>query len=273
VEETIRPATDADLAGIAVQEAVVLGLLHAHYGTPELGRDESDLHLMQRLLDDRAVRPEQTRELECLGTVLGQVFASTTPLRWITVEYAGKRQLALQYPGTTVIVFPGSMILKRVQDGRGIDVDELYHSVVEQVGRMKDDPEYQRDPNWSSPVGDPDQLDLVAARHDGGVDLILVASRPLDNGPQTRGVVCRKLRNYCLYVASQDFADEFGLPSPERTRIVVRMPAEPPAEIVSLLAGLHAESGAPAGLEVEVEEGTPAERRKDNPSSTPDPRA
>jgi hypothetical protein len=253
VEETIRPATEADLASIAAQEAVVLGMLRSRYGTPELGRDESDLHLMQRLLDERAVRPEQNRELECLGTVLGQVFASTTPLRWITVEYGGRRQLALQYPGTTVIVFPGSMILKRVQEGRVVDVDELFHSVVYQVGRMKDDPEYQRDPNWSSPVGDPDQLDLVATRYDGGIDLILVASRPLDTGPQTRGVVSRKLRNYCVYVASQDFADEFGIPSPERTRIIVRLPAEPHAEIASLLTRLHAECAVPARLVVEVE--------------------
>jgi hypothetical protein len=150
------------------------------------------------------------------------------------------------------------MILKRVQSGRATDVEEVYRSVVEQVERMKDDPEYQRDPSWSSPVGDPDLLDLVGAREDCGVDLVLVADRPLDNGPQTRAIVSRKLRNYCAYVASQQFADEFGSPCPERTCIIVRVPAEPPREIVSLLNRLHADSGTLARLVIEVEPGSEA---------------
>jgi hypothetical protein len=65
-------------------------------------------------------------------------------------------------------------------------------------------------------------------------------------------VLARKLHNYCLYVGSPDCAAEFGPPSPQRTRIVVNVPAPPPAEIVELLWRVHAESAAPARLEIEV---------------------
>ena len=98
----------------------------------------------QRLIDDKALRADQTAELQALGAVLGQVFAATTPLRWVVVEDQYGRDLALQYPNTTVIVFPMTMILKRVKDGRDVDIVPIYRTIAAQVEKMKDDPEYQR---------------------------------------------------------------------------------------------------------------------------------
>jgi len=99
---------------------------------------------VQRAIDDKLVRSEQTYDLQCLGVVLGQVFARQTPLKWVTVEDQFGRDLALQYPGTTVIVFPLTMISKRVEDGREIDVAAIYRTVAAHVEEMKDDPEYKR---------------------------------------------------------------------------------------------------------------------------------
>jgi len=100
--------------------------------------------LLQRLQDDKVLQSGQARELECVGIVFGQVLAAQTPLRWITVKVQGERVLALQYPNTTVIVFPGSMIAKRVNRGEEVEFVSLYRATVAQVERMKDDPEYKR---------------------------------------------------------------------------------------------------------------------------------
>jgi hypothetical protein len=145
VPQKISKLTDSDLARLAEQEASVTRLLNARYPEAKLKHDEDDLRWLQRLVDEKAVGPTQTYELQCLGAALGQVFATKTLLRWVVVEDESGRDLALEYPGTSVIVFPLTMISKRVEDGRDVDVIPLYRTVVAQVEKMKDDPEYKRE--------------------------------------------------------------------------------------------------------------------------------
>jgi len=144
MQQKITPPGDADLAQIAKQEATALQLLRSRYPDAKFDHGETDLKWLQRLVDDKALRREQTYELQCLGIVLGQVFAAQTPLRWVVVEDEFGRDLGLQYPNTTVIVFPLTMISKRVEDGRDVDVIPLFRTVAAQVEKIKDDLEHKR---------------------------------------------------------------------------------------------------------------------------------
>lgn len=144
MEQQITVLGESDLARLAEQEATTLRLLRSRYPEATLEHDESDLQWLQRLADEKALRPDQTYELQCLGVALGQVFAARTPLKWVVVEDEFGRDLALQYPKTSVIVFPMTMISKRVEDGRDVDVVPLYRTVAAQVEKMKDDLKYQR---------------------------------------------------------------------------------------------------------------------------------
>jgi hypothetical protein len=144
VRQKITSPVKADLDHLAEQEATVLRLLKSRYPDAALNHDEGDLNWLQRLVDDRALVPHQTYELQCLGEVLGQVFAAKTPLKWVVVEDEYGRDLALQYPNTSVIVFPITMISKRVEDGREVDVVPIYRTVASQVEKPKDETEYKR---------------------------------------------------------------------------------------------------------------------------------
>jgi hypothetical protein len=144
VPQKITKPTVSDLARLAEQEASVIRLLNARHPEAKLNHDEGDLRWLQRLVDEKAVGPAQTYELQCLGAALGQVFATKTPLTWVVVEDESGRDFALQYPGTSVIVFPLTMISKRLEDGRDVDLIPLYRTIVAQVEKIKDDPEYKR---------------------------------------------------------------------------------------------------------------------------------
>jgi hypothetical protein len=141
--QSIQPAAQTDRDGIAARASAVLGLLRSRYGDVHLRRTEDDLRLLQRLHDDGGLRAGQEQELEAVGIVLGEVLAARTPLVWITVEWQGERSLGLQYPGTTVIVFPGSMISKRVDRGERVEFESLFRATVAHVEQLKDDPEYK----------------------------------------------------------------------------------------------------------------------------------
>ena len=107
---------------------------------------------------------------------------------------------------------------------------------------------------WESPVGDPDQIDIICARRDGGVDLLLVCGRELDLSDQTMDVVASKLRNYCQYVKSDDFREEFGQPSEERVRIALRSDWELPQPIIDLVCEISEEEQPPAEIAIFYED-------------------
>jgi hypothetical protein len=133
VEQRISEPNAADLFRLSEQEAVTLRLLKSHYSDATLKHDENDLHWLQRLVDDKVVGPDQTYELQCLGASLGQVFVAETPLKWVVFEDEFGRDLALQHPKTSWIVFPMTMISKRVEDGEDIDIVQIYQAITDQI--------------------------------------------------------------------------------------------------------------------------------------------
>jgi uncharacterized protein DUF3806 len=121
------------------QEAVVLKLLQSRYGKDvALTHSKTDFPLLQKFIDEKALRPDQTYELQCLGIALGQVFAAETPLRWVMVEDEYGRDPALQYPDTTIILFPLTMISKRVEQGREVDVADIFRGTMDLVRQTKE---------------------------------------------------------------------------------------------------------------------------------------
>jgi hypothetical protein len=102
---------------------------------------------------------------------------------------------------------------------------------------------------WTSPVGDAFNLDIVTKRQDReGVDLLIVVARPLDASPRVADAVSRKFRNYCQFVSSQDFAQEFGRPTPERVRIGLHSPWTIPDDLMEQIVQIAAEEQPPAEI-------------------------
>lgn len=111
----------------------------------------------------------------------------------------------------------------------------------------------KRKPDRESPVGDPDQLDIVAKRKDGGVDLFLVLGGPLDSSKGTRVLFARKFRGYCQFVMSAEFEEEFGPPSEDRVCIAVSSDWEVPDEFMQLMLKIAGEEDVQAEIAVKYE--------------------
>lgn len=131
---TIRGLTPADLARI--DEQVRLAERLAASRGLKLDGTTADLRTLQRLVDSKAIAPTQTYELQSLGIALGRVMKNTTPLVWVAVEDEYGRDPALNVPGTSVLLFPMTMISKRVEEGRALPIEALYEKMVEEAERM-----------------------------------------------------------------------------------------------------------------------------------------
>lgn len=140
-----EPLGADDIVRLGQQKQVVLDTVRLQKGDRvELDYSLRDLNLIQDVVDAGVFKADQTYELQCLGVAFGQILANETPLEWVMVNDEFGRDPALQYPETTIIVFPLTMISKRVEESREVNVIGLFEGIRDEVEKMSQDPEYRR---------------------------------------------------------------------------------------------------------------------------------
>lgn len=75
-------------------------------------------------------------------------------------------------------------------------------------------------PEWP-PIQNFDSVDLTGKRRDGGVDLVIVASQPLDDSEETLASIRQKVETYLEVVDIDEFQSEMGHPPRNKTSIVI----------------------------------------------------
>ncbi|HKA08018.1 MAG TPA: DUF6572 domain-containing protein [Gemmataceae bacterium] len=75
-------------------------------------------------------------------------------------------------------------------------------------------------PKWP-PIQDLESVDLVAKRKDGGVDLHIVASQPLDDADDTLDSIRDKVSYYLDVIDLDEFQEEMGHPPRSKTCIML----------------------------------------------------
>jgi hypothetical protein len=136
-EQVISEPGDGDIRRLA-EQVVRVGELAAEHLDAELSDDESDLDVLQELLDLGAVEPDATYDLQCLGIVLGmRVVEASDGIDWAIVEDEYGRDPALRYRNTSLLVFPLTMISRRIEDGEDVDVRALYLRLLADLESLK----------------------------------------------------------------------------------------------------------------------------------------
>ena len=95
------------------------------------------LGTIHAILHKSSLKASQTYELQCLGVVFGDAYVQDMKMEWIIVEEAHGRDPAIRFPGTSIILFPLTMISKRVERGETVDVFDLYNGIAAQVDQLR----------------------------------------------------------------------------------------------------------------------------------------
>ena len=101
-------------------------LASRNFGTGFNGNRDHDLTILQRLLDSRLVRADQTRELQAMGMVMGDLLAAEFDLHWVVYEDAVGRSRALRYRQTDNYLFPVTMVSRRREAGSDTSIVDIY---------------------------------------------------------------------------------------------------------------------------------------------------
>lgn len=137
MEQQISEPTEDDIRQLARQILVVDELANVHLGRG-VANDASDLELLQALLDAGVLSPDQTYELQCLGIVFGkQLVAALDGLDWAIVEDEYGRDPALRYLQTSLLLFPLTMISKRVEAHEAVDVRDLFEGLCAKIEELR----------------------------------------------------------------------------------------------------------------------------------------
>ena len=135
--QTIEAPNEDDVDRIARQ------FIHASQVIQQATRQSlsgklTDLDLIQSVLDRKIVEPEATYSLQALGIAFGKVFIENNAFYdWWMVEDEYGRDPAIRYKETTLLVFPQTMISKRIEDGELVDVRKMYDSLREQLDEIR----------------------------------------------------------------------------------------------------------------------------------------
>ncbi|MFK8019611.1 MAG: DUF3806 domain-containing protein [Pseudomonadales bacterium] len=97
------------------------------------GEKQHDLRLLQRMLDQKKIQPYQKRELQALGSVLGKLLAEEYRLKWVVYVDQLGRSRGLRIDQTRQVIFPLTMISRRVEADAEAGVSRIYNKASEVI--------------------------------------------------------------------------------------------------------------------------------------------
>ena len=135
--QKVTPLGDADQQRLREQRAGVEKFLADDASRQKYQTAAGKLGTIRAVLQANVFKPNQTYEFQCLGIVLGDAFVQELKMEWVMVEDQHGRDPAVRLPGTTIILFPLTMISKRIERGEKVDVFEMFNGVAAQVDEVK----------------------------------------------------------------------------------------------------------------------------------------
>ena len=97
---------------------------------------EGKLRLLDTILQNKWIAPDETLKLQCLGVTFGDALVQKLGLKWIAVEDEYGRDPALTLEGTSVCVFPLTSISKRTERGEEVEIYGLFEAACNTIGRI-----------------------------------------------------------------------------------------------------------------------------------------
>jgi hypothetical protein len=135
--QQISLPSNADIERLSRHRAVVERYLNEEESRVSYQTPAGKLRVLRRLLAQNVFHRTQTSELQSLGIVLGDAFVQQLGMEWVVVRDEHGKDLALRLPGTSTIVYPATMISKRIERGETVDVFDLFNGVARKVNELQ----------------------------------------------------------------------------------------------------------------------------------------
>lgn len=137
-QQKVTALSPADVERLEKQRAVVTRVLADDDSRAKYQKAAGKLGTLRALLAQKKFQQTDNYKLECMGVVLGDAFVQELGMEWVMVEDENSTVPAVRLPGTTIVIFPLTMISKRVERGEEVDVFDLFNGIAAQIDQLKD---------------------------------------------------------------------------------------------------------------------------------------
>lgn len=122
---------------MAQQRASLADLAASRLGRSFSGNRQADLELLQLMLDRRLVRADDTRQLQAMGMIMGDLLAADLGMHWVIYEDSLGRSRALRYRDSDEYLFPVTMISRRREAGNDTPVADIYRKAYDIIAPLR----------------------------------------------------------------------------------------------------------------------------------------
>jgi hypothetical protein len=131
------PLTRMESEWLDEQREVILEVLRDRYDTFQTPKLRSDLNAIQQIIDDEVFTADQEHEWICLGVVFGDLLANELGLQWIMQSDEYGAEPALNLEGSSILLFPRTMLIKRIEQGEEPNLDSILEGLIEAVEDLR----------------------------------------------------------------------------------------------------------------------------------------
>ncbi|MDR1172729.1 MAG: DUF3806 domain-containing protein [Bacteroidales bacterium] len=135
MEQTVRQVSEEMAHRIESQRLWVKG----HFTEESQDKYQTidgKLYLLQGILDNNFYGKDKTWELQSLGITFGDALVQKLGLEWVEVEDEYGIDPALKYKNTSILLFPLTMISKRVEQDEQINIEALFEGICNKVNEI-----------------------------------------------------------------------------------------------------------------------------------------
>jgi hypothetical protein len=97
---------------------------------------EGKLRVIDAILRSDWVEANEIWKLQSLGVAFGDAIVQQLLMDWVAVDDEFGRSAALNWPGTTILCSPITMISKRIERGEVVDVSALFDGMCSSLREM-----------------------------------------------------------------------------------------------------------------------------------------
>lgn len=126
-KKQIDPLTQGDINFMDKQRGRIDDLAKRYLGMRLRQEKVNDLEILQKLLDQKLVKHDDVELLQAMGMVMGDIYVQELGVHWVVYRDRLGRSRALQWSNNETLLFPVTMISRRVEAGIDVNVNEVYN--------------------------------------------------------------------------------------------------------------------------------------------------
>lgn len=123
----IDPLSQGDINYMGKQRGRINDLAKRYLGMQLRQERQNDIEVLQKILDQNLVKADDVELLQAMGMILGDIYVKELGVHWVVYQDRLGRSRALQWSNEETLLFPVTMISRRIEAGIKVNIEEVYN--------------------------------------------------------------------------------------------------------------------------------------------------